>query len=457
MKRNALIVIPFLFLFLAASALAQQSNKSKSKDRYREKELPPKSEIVRDVEQTAGWTQLAAGQLRQVTFALSEVMLHDMASPPAASRFYAYSLLAGYQTASRYQQAGFPTMQGTLNGMPVIHSFTAADSVFFPFAALWAILETGKGLLPSGYLLAAEQAGLEQLFRDNGLSEKIIAGSQAAARAISGAVMNYAATDGYTQLTASPRTRPTDDPSAWQPTSPDRMTAIDPNWNTLRPFFLESAQQFRPAPPVPFSTDVNSPFMALAREVYDTGRSLTPEQRDIALFWEGNLNKMTPGTHWMNICGLACEQQKRSFREGLIAHTALALTLNDVFISCWDEKFRGNRLRPVTAINRALDANWQPLLETPAYPEYISDNSMASAAAAEVLTHFLGDNRAFTDDTPIRYGLKPRAFRSFRQAAGEASVSGLYGGIHFRDAVDQGLATGRQIGVWTLRRLPVKQ
>ena len=129
----------------------------------------------------------------------------------------------------------------------------------------------------------------------------------------------------------------------------------------------------------------------------------------------------------------------------------------DAFISCWDEKYRGNRVRPVTVINRTLDANWQPLLETPAYPEYVSDNSMVSAAAAEVLTHFLGDNRAFTDDTPIRYGLKPRTFRSFRQAAGEASISGLYGGVHFRDAVDQGLATGRQIGVWTLRRLPVKQ
>lgn len=470
MKRNALILIPFLFLMLAATALAQQSNKSKSKDRYREKELPPKSEIVRDVEQNTGWMQLAAAQLRPVTFALSEVMLHDVASPPAASRFYAYSLLAGYQTASRYQSAGFPSLQGTLNGMPAMYSFTAADSVFYPFAALYAILETGKGIMPSGYMLAEKQIALEQAFREKGLPEMLLAGSKSAANAISQAVLNYAAADGYGRLTAYPRYRPTDDPAAWQPTPPDWMAAIDPYWNTLRPFFLESAQQFRPAPPVAFSTDANSPFMALTREVYDTGRNLTPEQREIAEFWDCNpfavqhsghmmigIKKISPGGHWMNICGQACEQQKRSFREGLIAHTALALTMADAFISCWDEKYRSNRIRPITAINRTLDANWQPVLQTPPFPEYVSGHSMVSAAAAEVLTQFLGDNRMFTDYTQTLYGLKPRTYRSFRQAAGEAAISRLYGGIHFRDAVDQGLVTGQQIGNWALRRLPVKQ
>lgn len=470
MKRNALILIPFLFFFLASAAVAQQSNKSKSKDRYREKVPPPKAEIVRDVEQNAGWMQLAAGQLRPVTFALSEVMLNDMTSPTAASRFYAYALLAGYQTASRYQAAGFPTMQGSLNGMPAMHSFTAADSVFYPFAALWAILETGKSMMPSGYMLAQKQAALEQIFRENGLPEMLITGSKAAAYAMSKAVLNYAAADGYARLAAFPRYQPDGNPAAWQPTPPDFMAAIDPNWNTLRPFFLESVQQFRPAPPVPFSADANSPFMGLVREVYDTGRNLTPEQREAAEYWDDNpfavqhpgqfgsgIKKITTGGHWLNICGLACEQQKRSFREGLITHTALALTMADAFISCWDEKYRSNRVRPVTAINRTLDANWQPLLQTPPFPEYISGHSAVSAAAAEVLTHFLGDNQAFTDNTQTLYGLKPRTFRSFRQAAGEASVSGLYGGVQFRDATDQGLNTGRQLGIWVLRALPVKQ
>ena len=467
MKHKMWALCAVFLLVLTAAASAQQSNKSKSKDRYREKKLPPKTEMVRDVEQTAAWSKLAAGQLRPVTFALSEVMLHDVASPPAASRFYAYSLLAGYETAARYQPDGFPTFYGVLRDMPVLYSFTPADSVFYPFAALYAILETGKGIMPSGQMLAEKQQALEDMFRSGGLPELLISGSKSAAQAIAGGVLNYAKTDGYVQLTAFPHYRPSDAPDAWQPTPPDWMAAIEPNWNTLRPFFLESAQQFVPQPPVAFDQDPNSRFMQLAREVYETGKNLTAEQREIAEFWDCNpfavehaghmmigLKKISPGGHWMNICGEACEQQKRSFREGLIAHTALALTMADAFISCWDEKYRSNRIRPVTVINRTLDANWQPVLQTPPFPEYTSGHSMVSGAAAEVLTRYLGDNQAFVDYTETLYGMKPRNFRSFRQAASEAAISRLYGGIHYRDAVEVGLDIGRKLGTWTLHKLP---
>lgn len=452
MKRTAFVLIPFLLLYLSGAAWAQQSNKSKSKDRYREKQLPAKSEIVRDVEQNAGLMQLAAAQLRPVTAALSEVVQRDAVSAPAASRIYAYAFLAGYQAASRYQPAGFPSLHGALNGMPAIHSFTPPDSVFYPLVALLAMLETGKSLLPSGFMLAQKQAELEQLFREKNLPEVQIAGSRTAAGAIARAAFNYAAADGYTRLSALPPYQPGADATFWQP-APGEY-ASEPYWYTLRPFFLESAQQFRAAPPAPFSADAGSPFVALAREVYDTGRNLTPEQRDVAQFWD---EPNAPAGHWMSICGQACEQQKRSFREGLLAHTAVALAMADAFIACWDEKYRNGRLRPVAAVNRLFDAGWQPLLQTPATPEYVGEHAMVSAAAAEVLTQFLGDNRGFTDAVQTPYGPRARNYRSFRQAAAEAANSRLYGGVQFRDGLEQGLAAGRQLGLWTLSRLPVKQ
>ncbi|MCC6460530.1 MAG: vanadium-dependent haloperoxidase [Saprospiraceae bacterium] len=467
MKRHIPSLITLFLISLTLAASAQQSNKSKSKDRYREKNPPSKDEQVRDVEQTAAWNQLAAREMRPATFALSEVMLHDVASPPAASRFYAYALLAGYETASRYQPKGFPTLQGRLRGLPMLYSFTSADSVFYPLAALWAVLETGKNIMPSGQLLVEKQVTLAQKFRDAGLPEHLIAGSQAAASAISRTIVQYANSDGYPQLNALERYRPGEAPANWQPTPPDWMAAIDPHWNTLRPFFLESAQQFSPPPPAPYDSESGSRFMVLTREVYDTGRNLTAEQRQVAEYWDCNpfavqhsghlmigLKKITPGGHWMNICGLACEQQNRSFRESLIVHTTLGLTMADAFISCWDEKYRSNRVRPITAINRLIDPNWQPLLQTPPFPEYASGHSMVSGAAAVVLTRFLGDNAAFTDHTQTLYGMHPRQFGSFRQAAEEAAVSRLYGGIHFRDAVDEGLRTGQNLGNWVLRKLP---
>jgi hypothetical protein len=118
----------------------------------------------------------------------------------------------------------------------------------------------------------------------------------------------------------------------------------------------------------------------------------------------------------------------------------------DAFISCWDEKYRSNRIRPETYINRYIDITWQPILQTPPFPEYTSGHSVISTASAEVLTYLLGDNFSFTDNSEEMFELTPRIFTSFRKAAEEAAVSRLYGGIHFRDAIEQGQMEGKAIG-----------
>jgi hypothetical protein len=134
----------------------------------------------------------------------------------------------------------------------------------------------------------------------------------------------------------------------------------------------------------------------------------------------------------------------------------VALTLHDAFISCWEEKYRSNRIRPETAINRYIDEKWKPLLQTPPFPEYSSGHSVISTAAAEVLTFFLGDNFSFTDTTETYIGLPARDFTSFRNAAAEARISRLYGGIHFRDAIENGGEQGRRAGEFILQKLGFK-
>ncbi|MBK8922817.1 MAG: vanadium-dependent haloperoxidase [Saprospirales bacterium] len=467
---NRYLVILCLWTMTTAAALAQQSNKSKSKDRYREKDQPAMAEVNDAIDRYGALRAVAEQELRPVTFALSEVMLHDVASPPSASRYFAYALLAGYETMARYQSR-VSSLHEVLPGLPLMLSFVPADSVFYPFASLWAILETGKQMMPSGYMLAGKQRALEGLFREKGLSDAYIKHSKAAANDIVRLVLEYAGADGFSRLTAYAQYRPAaNDPAAWAPTPPDWMEAIDPRWNTLRPFLAESARQFQPPPAAPYDPSPGSDFMGLVKEVYAVSNSLTAEQRAIAEFWDCNpfavqhaghmaigIKKISPGGHWMNICGLVCEQQKTPFGLALNVHTALALALADAFISCWDEKYRSNRVRPVTVINRLIDPKWEPVLQTPPFPEYSSGHSTVSAAAAEVLTHFLGDNIAFLDNSEALYGIKPRQFRSFRQAAREASISRLYGGIHFRDALDQGLAAGGRLGTWVVSRWPKEQ
>jgi hypothetical protein len=97
-----------------------------------------------------------------------------------------------------------------------------------------------------------------------------------------------------------------------------------------------------------------------------------------------------------------------------------------------------------------MDEKWKPLLQTPPFPEYTSGHSVISAAAAEVLSAIFGNNFSYDDDTETGYGLPVRRFTSFRQAAAEAAVSRFYGGIHYREAIEQGTQQGKKIGIAVL-------
>lgn len=148
----------------------------------------------------------------------------------------------------------------------------------------------------------------------------------------------------------------------------------------------------------------------------------------------------------MGITGIACRKAGLSLDSAIFVYTATALAIHDAFISCWQEKYVTDRIRPEDAINKMLDPSWRPVLQTPPFPEYTSGHSVISAAASVMLTWLLGDHFAFTDNSEVYFGLPERKFNSFYEAADEAAISRLYGGIHFRDACDQGKMQGRRIG-----------
>jgi hypothetical protein len=130
------------------------------------------------------------------------------------------------------------------------------------------------------------------------------------------------------------------------------------------------------------------------------------------------------------------------------------MAVADAFIACWGSKYRYNLVRPVTCIRAVIDPTWLPLLATPPFPEYTSGHSVQSAAAARVMTDLFGEV-PFTDHTHDERGLAPRAFDSFVQAAEEAAVSRLYGGIHFQPAIERGLEQGTCVGL-AVRRLRLR-
>jgi membrane-associated phospholipid phosphatase len=163
--------------------------------------------------------------------------------------------------------------------------------------------------------------------------------------------------------------------------------------------------------------------------------------------------KITPGGHWMGIAAIAARQTKADPVEIAKGYAITAIALYDGFISCWDEKYRSNVVRPVTVINEWLDKSWTSFLQTPPFPEYSSGHSTITAAASVVLGYMYGDNFAFQDTSDLQYIGMQRHFNSFQQAAAEASVSRVYGGIHYRTGVEAGAAQGAKLGVYMIEKI----
>ena len=400
-------------------------------------------------------------------FHLSEVMLHDVAAPVTASRFYAYALLGAYEVAY-FAKGNLPNINEKFNISPGINPPPVPKNFNLSFASSYALLEVGRYIMPSGVTLIENQKNLSAFFKKKKkVSEADLNDNVRYAEEIAKYVVAYAKTDGYNKLSTFTRYTPNKKREGhWYPTPPEYMGAVEPQWKTVRPFFLDSASQFAPPPPVPYSKDPNSEFYKLMLEVYNVKNKLTKEESDIANFWDCNpfavdysghmaigLKKISPGGHWMGIAGIATKKADISLDSAILVQTVVALTLHDAFISCWQEKYFSDRIRPESAINILHDPSWRPLLQTPPFPEYTSGHSVASSSVAVVLTYLLGDNFGFVDTSEIYFGLPAREFKSFYQAANEAAVSRLYGGIHFRDACDNGVAQGKQVGQFVLSSL----
>jgi len=159
----------------------------------------------------------------------------------------------------------------------------------------------------------------------------------------------------------------------------------------------------------------------------------------------------------MGIAGIAARKAKCDFVQTTETYARVAISLADAFISCWDEKYRSNLLRPETVINEHIDETWVPLLQTPPFPEYTSGHSVISASASITLTDLFGDPFPFADSTEVKYGLPVRSYNSFIEASLEAAVSRLYGGIHYRPACDIGVVQGRKVGNFVVDHLVTRK
>jgi hypothetical protein len=390
---------------------------------------------------------------------LTDVIVYDIFTPPVASRIYAYCNLAFYEAYI----GGSDSLSITnyLHGFNKINRPT--QSINGALAASIAFMKVAESLVFSKDSIKQFSKNiLARIPEDN---EKKWRASTSWGEAVAAMILKRAGEDNYKKTRGMPRYSVFKEATTWQQTPPDYADAIEPNWRLIKTLLLDSASQFAPPPPPPLSLTPSSVYQKELMEVYNTSKQLTPLQDTIAIYWDDNPfvtkhtghltyanKKTTPVGHWMGIIAITSSIAKASPLQIAKAYALTSAAIFDGFISCWDEKFRSKTKRPVTVIRENIASEWNPLLQTPPFPEYTSGHSVISAAAATVLSNQLGNNIAFTDTTEKQYLGLQRQFSSFKAAADEAGISRLYGGIHYRSAIEQGKIQGNKVGEWYIKR-----
>jgi hypothetical protein len=427
-------------------------------------------------------------------------------SPPVASRASAYASIALYEGWAAFSDS-LRTLVGQLNGLtelPKPVSGERYDAALVAMEAQTVVLRDTyrEGFASTGIAINALRDSLLAARERQGVSPEIRGRSLEYGAQLGAAIVAWAAQDGFAGRSVA--YAPTTSAGSWIPTAteaqyrsqnlsaerdfvgfdnptaaarpgeatdrsitvnrPKRpnktvpginpLYALEPHWGELRPFALSRGADCAPPPPLAFTTTKGSPLYEEARQVYETGRGLTGEQKRIAYFWADNPGESgTPSGHWMSVVSNLASQWSLSEERTVEAYALTAIAVADAFIGCWNQKFASNILRPVTYIQRFIDPKWQPLLNTPPFPTYTSGHSTQSAAAAEVLTALFGDNRPYDDPTHVTLGHPVKRLASFRAAAAEAGISRIYGGIHFPMDNAGGRAQGECIGKSVLARV----
>jgi len=405
----------------------------------------------------------------KVTGQLTDVITYDIFSPPVASRIYAYAHLAAYE-AMAHGDSSYTSLKGQLKGFDYVLPPDSGKTVDFQYAALMAFMEVGKTLTFSKDQTDKIVDSLKMLAQDHGMPEAIKKNSEEYGVTIAKAVMAWSKKDNYAQTRSAAKYTVPNDEGKWIPTPPGYFQAVEPQWKTIRTIAMDSSSQFTPPAPCAFGKDSTCAFYKMARQVQDTGVNLTEEQKAIASFWDCNGFKlnvvghtmyatkaMTPGGHWMGITGIICQNKNVNFNKTVYTYTTVAFAVMDAFIACWDAKYTFNLVRPETVINKYMDPNWKPFLQTPPFPEYTSGHSIISTAASTVLEHIYGAQTPFIDSTERPWGFPDRTFKTPRQAADEAGISRFYGGIHYRPSIIVARDQGEKVGNYIISKLSMRK
>jgi hypothetical protein len=256
----------------------------------------------------------------------------------------------------------------------------------------------------------------------------------------------------------------------WKSTAPDFLNALTPRWGQVRTL-LAPVNKTDYTTPIPFSKDLNSAFGKEVLEVYNAVNNMSIHTKWIGEFWSDDLNSYTidAAGRWIGIASQYCFENKINAEETLTVLAKISIGLHDAAVSCWNEKYTYNLLRPANFINDYMDPKWRSILRdptkpagqqigvTPQHPSYPSGHATFGALAAEILIDTFGDKIIFKDETHAGetfFDGGPRVFFSFTEMAEENAYSRIGLGVHYRMDCVEGLKLGKLVakrvntGLW---------
>ncbi|MDB5338653.1 MAG: Phosphoesterase, PA-phosphatase related protein [Planctomycetaceae bacterium] len=394
------------------------------------------------VQQSATFTRLNQASSSDVVLDWNGQTLaaiqRDGSDPLIASRILAMESLAAYDLVSAF------------DGVPGFYvSLAAPAGASLAAAVAGAAERILSHEYPTQQGIVSDQLAISLASIPEGQSK---ADGLQFGRAIADAILSMRDQDGSRDfLTYIPGS----DPGQWQPTAPMFLPAVQANWPNVAPFIISNPDDYLPdGPPALTSSQWAADFNQVKAIGAADSATRTADQTQIARFWVDGQGTFTPPGHWNEIAKRVAVDAGNSLSANARMLAMLNLAMMDAGVVAWNAKYTFEFWRPITSIPAAdsdgnaataPDADWQPLLGTPAFPEYVSGHSAFSGAASEVLTNLFGDNVAFSS-TSIGLPNVTRSYTSFEQAASEAGMSRVYGGIHYLTSNLDGLAAGHAVG-----------
>ncbi|AKV02703.1 hypothetical protein AKJ09_09366 [Labilithrix luteola] len=436
-------------------------------------ESEPNNEIVGVTESAATFTATSshpATYARQWMTNLANSCKKDVCAPPVAARTYSYGAIAIYESVV-HGMPGYRSLAGQIRGLDSLPQPDASLTYDWPTVlaqTMHRVTNDGGYVYPNRLFFeftAFTDAALKSLGptqiafrRTEGVPDAVINDSVAYANRLADALIAWVNADGYNEVRFKGWVAP-QGPDKWVSTGFSDTDKVanpqEPYFGTLRPLVLTSPDECATdlAPPQ-FSTDPSSEWYQSAKEVYDTDRSLTAEEREIARFWaDVPGDTPSPAGHWLAL--ITKNVRAGNLGDAAAGYVQAGLGFYESFLAIWETKYHYNTIRPESYIRRYIDPTWRPTWATPQFPSWVSGHSGLSGASGVLFTAAFG-NGPVVDDTKLRRGFGARSYANYHAAADEAAVSRLYGGIHYRFDNDDGLALGRCVGNKILERVHLR-